>query len=273
LARFKKSRKQILSAKSSGKIMLWQIKKILHFHFPDLCEGLRELSDPRIGVQYTIEELMMAAIVLFLLKCVSRNEFNHKYKDDLFRKNYYRMFRLHLPHMDAVDDLFEKLAPEETEELRCRLIQALIEKRVFHKFRFFDKYFYVAVDGTGVYNWGDAPCDEIRRYALKKESSKGKVSHSSQVLEAALVCRNGMSIPLTSEWIANEGESYDKQDCELKAFKRLASKLKEYFPRLNICILADGLYANVSLMKNKKLACCQAARLYDKRIGQTYAGT
>jgi hypothetical protein len=228
--------------------MLWQIKKILHCHFPDLRERLFELSDPRIGSQYTIEELIMASIMLFLLKSDSRNDFNHKYHDEQFRANYYRMFRLHLPHMDAVDDLLEKLNPEETEEIRCRLIHRLIDKRVFHKFRFYDKYFYVAVDGTGVYNWGDSPCDEMQRYALKKESSKGKVSYSAQVLEAVLICRNGMSIPLISEWIANDGCRYDKQDCELKAFKRLAVRLKSYFPRLNICILADGLYANVSLM-------------------------
>ena len=63
-----------------------------------------------------------------------------------------------------------------------------------------------------------------------------------------MVSSNGMTVPLMSEWIANDSEKYDKQDCELKAFKRLALRLKKYFPRLNICILADGLYSNVSMM-------------------------
>jgi len=57
-----------------------------------------------------------------------------------------------------------------------------------------------------------------------------------------------MYIPLVTEWIANDGQKYDRQDCELRAFKRLAVRLKEYFPRLNICVLADGLYSNVSIM-------------------------
>jgi hypothetical protein len=83
---------------------------------------------------------------------------------------------------------------------------------------------------------------------LTKESSKGKVSYFSYVLEAVLICSNGTSIPLLSEWIANDGQNYDKQDCEAKGFKRLAVRLKKYFPRLNICILADGLYTNVSMM-------------------------
>ena len=34
-----------------------------------------------------------------------------------------------------------------------------------------------------------------------------------------------------------------KQDCELKAFYRLAARLKARFPRLPICLLLDGLFA------------------------------
>lgn len=46
-----------------------------------------------------------------------------------------------------------------------------------------------------------------------------------------------------SEWIENPvDQSYDKQDCERKAFTRLATRLKQAFPRLPILILADGLY-------------------------------
>jgi hypothetical protein len=174
--------------------------------------------------------------------------------------------------MDAVNELFEKMKTEEIVSLRCHLISALIEKRVFHKKRFFGKSFYVAIDGTGVYNWGDDPPEDIRKNALKKEYGKDKnkdkdkdkdkntenhevteskpvkVKYSSQVFEAILIFDNGMSIPLMSEWIANDGEEYVKQDCELKAFKRLAVRLKEHFPRLSICFLADGLYSNVSMM-------------------------
>ena len=228
--------------------MLWQVKKILHCHFPDLLSRLSALQDPRKGTQYAIEELVMSAVVLFLLKYDSRNDFNNRYKDQHFRGNYQRMFHLNLPHMDAVNDLFEQMEPETLEDLRCCLIHTLIEKRVFHKLRFFGRYFYIAIDATGVYNWGNTPCEAVREFALTKESSKGKVSYFTHVLEAVLICRNGTSIPLMSEWIANEGQDYDKQDCELKAFKRLAVRLKKYFPRLNISILADGLYSNVSLM-------------------------
>jgi hypothetical protein len=47
------------------------------------------------------------------------------------------------------------------------------------------------------------------------------------VLEAKLVTRNGLCLSLASEWIENPEGNYRKQDCERKAFLRLASKLKK----------------------------------------------
>lgn len=35
-----------------------------------------------------------------------------------------------------------------------------------------------------------------------------------------------------------------KQDCERVAFKRLSEEIKRLFPRLNMCVVVDGLYPN-----------------------------
>ena len=71
---------------------------------------------------------------------------------------------------------------------------------------------------------------------------EGSVVYSHQVLEAKLVTEEGFSISLATEWIENPDGEFDKQDCELKACKRLAEKLKKSFPRLPICLVVDGLY-------------------------------
>ncbi|MBF0297380.1 MAG: hypothetical protein HQK51_01590 [Oligoflexia bacterium] len=65
-------------------------------------------------------------------------------------------------------------------------------------------------------------------------------------MEAKLVTSSGFVISIGTEWIENEGE-YDKQDCETKAFARLAEKIKKNFPRLPICVVADGLYPNQTI--------------------------
>jgi hypothetical protein len=35
----------------------------------------------------------------------------------------------------------------------------------------------------------------------------------------------------------------EKEDCELKSFQRLSQRLKEAFPKLPLCLVADSLYA------------------------------
>ena len=240
--------KRYFSADASGKVMLWNIKKVMHCHFADLSARLSALVDPRKFEEYTIEEMVMSAIVLFILGCNSRNEFNIKAREEKFYKNYCRLFGLKLPHMDATNGLFKLLDFNEMEEIRCHLISILIEKRVFYKFRFFEQYSHIAVDGTGAYKWGENPPEGIEEHALTKESKNGHTTYSTLLLEAVLVCKNGMTIPLMTDWIDNDNQLYDKQDCEHNAFKRLSVRLKKFFPRLNVCILADGLYANVSIM-------------------------
>ena len=66
------------------------------------------------------------------------------------------------------------------------------------------------------------------------------------VLEASLAFANGMTIPLMSEFLSYaEGDrERNKQDPESKAFKRLAERIKERFPRLPVMVLLDRLYAN-----------------------------
>jgi len=41
----------------------------------------------------------------------------------------------------------------------------------------------------------------------------------------------------------NEDQGRSKQDCEQRAFYRLAPKIKKAFPQLPICFLLDGLFA------------------------------
>ena len=62
------------------------------------------------------------------------------------------------------------------------------------------------------------------------------------VLEANLCFHNGMVIPLMSEFLDyQQGDSeQSKQDCEQKAFHRLAERIKEAFPRLSILLLLSN---------------------------------
>ncbi|MFQ6116587.1 MAG: hypothetical protein ACE5NG_21235, partial [bacterium] len=169
-----------------------------------------------------------------------RNAFNNDRQEGQFKRNYRRIFKLRFPHMDTVNAVMRHLDEQELEALKTGLVRRLIEKKVFHKFRFLGKYFLVVVDGTRVMNVKKGHC----AHCLYTTSKKGKVSYFHNVLEAKLVCENGFCISLGTEWIENPEGEFDKQDCERKAFVRLAERLKKAFPRLPICIVADALYPN-----------------------------
>jgi len=75
------------------------------------------------------------------------------------------------------------------------------------------------------------------------------------VLEAKIYFGNDIVCSIGSETIENSEEYINKsrdavkQDCESKAFKRLAKKIKDRFPRLPIIILADGLYVSQTVLE------------------------
>ena len=228
---------------SNGKQVLWAVKKVLQCHFSDLYNRMNALTDKRERKCYSAAELVLGGIVLFLLKKKSRHAMDQSYREQDFIRNYRKIFKLRCPSMSAVEDFYRLMSAEEFDGLKASLIATLIEKRTLHSHRLFGKYFTIAVDATGVHSSRRHHWNECTHQTSKNDV----VTWMNHVLEAKLVCSNGLSLSLCSEWITN-GEEYVKQDCELKAFKRLAVRLKQYFPRLPVCLLFDGLYCNGPVM-------------------------
>lgn len=186
-------------------------------------------------------EIVTGAIFMFLFKETSRNAYTNERRDEVFAKNYYRNFKLRLPHPDTIDDVMRVLSGSQLEDLKTHLVSNLFEQKLLRKFRFLGEFYFVAVDATGTHTFDQKHCG----HCLTRTSKNGVVTWFHYVLEARIVTSSGLAISLATEFIENQpGTNYEKQDCEQKAFVRLAEKIKRHFPRLPICILADGLYPN-----------------------------
>lgn len=229
------------NAAEKGKIILSSIKKVIRSHFPDMFDKFNDLTDSRKRKEYSMTEILTGALFMFIFKETSRNSYNNDRRESCFRKNFYRIFGFSLPHGDTIDEVLRELPTQGLEILKAALVVGLIEQKVLRKFRFLGKYYLVAVDGTGMATFDEKHCE----HCLTKTSKKGVTTYFHYVLEAKIVTTSGLSVSLASEFIENEpGRDYDKQDCEQKAFVRLAAKIKKFFPRLPICILGDSLYPN-----------------------------
>ena len=225
--------------------MAYELAKVINHHFPDLRQQFSKVMEIRRAPQYKIEEIIGGAVAMFLFKTGSRNAMNGLANSREFKRNFNKLFNCRLPQMDTITKVFEKLPEQELEALKTKLVKRLIDKRIFDKHRLQGKLL-VAVDGTGLYSYSYKHCDQCleKTYKPNAKRTKEKKVYYHHILEAKLVTPNGFSISLCSEWIENDGQQYNKQDCERNAFARLARKLKAKFPRTGICILADGLYPN-----------------------------
>ncbi len=121
--------------------------------------------------------------------------------------------------------------------------QRLIRMKALDDFRC-QGDFVVAVDGTGYLSFSHPHCPRC----LTQKHASGKVSYLHPVLEAKLLTPTGLALSLASEFIENPpgrtpaDDQEKKQDCELKAFDRLARSLKVACPQLRLCLTCDSLY-------------------------------
>jgi len=147
-----------------------------------------------------------------------------------------------MPHADTLSRLLERINVEEIEESMLELFEQLVKKKKFRNY-LINKRYVIAIDGTQKFMrtepWTEEPL--IRHVGKDKQEQ-----YYVYVLEAVVILDNGITLPLMSEFLNNEEYrevSSNKQDCERKAFYRLAERIKKRFPKLKISVTMDGLYA------------------------------
>ena len=133
-----------------------------------------------------------------------------------------------LPHYVTINEFLSRMDTEELEKLRRLMVHALLRKRKFEDARLLGKYWMVIFDATGLLHFRE-------RHCLKKVLNKGaeneRAVYYHHVLKAKLVLGDGFAVSIGTEFIENENEDVSKNDCETKAFKRLAENLKKDYPR------------------------------------------
>ena len=136
--------------KQNGRNIVFHLFKTITHFFPNLIERIQQIEDCRKKSDYELVELIMACIYMSIFKADSRNAFNNERQEGNFKDNYEKIFKMRLPHMDTADNVMRRINPDELQQLKTDLIRTLLEKKIFHKFRLFKRFFVIAVDGTGL---------------------------------------------------------------------------------------------------------------------------
>ena len=232
------------------------VVKIVKQYFPGLSKKLNELTDTRHQsyVEYQMSVITITRLLGLLCGIKSMRETTEKLDTEETIKNIGNILEIELeeiPHYDTINKVFEKINIEELRKIQKYIVNRLIRSKMFDKYRFKGKYFQIVIDGTNMMKFKKRHC----KHCLKRVHNEGKENeyriYYHYVLEAKLVVGD-IVISLDSEFVENEDENVGKQDCEIKAFYRMAKRIKKEYPKLPIMITGDALYACEPVIKRCK---------------------
>lgn len=213
---------------------------------PPLLKKLSRINDPRQQnmIEHKMTTLLAYGILLFVYQIGSRRNANKEMTKPIFWENVKSMFPEieSLPHADTLARLLEKIEVEQIQDCLVELLQDLIRRKKFRK-HLINRRYLVAVDGSQKF------CRDYQWEPKALQRHVGGEEHILQyyayVLESVLILDNGIVLPVLTETLENKDwvEGQTKQDCERRAFERLAKKLYKLFGKGNITLVADGLYA------------------------------
>jgi hypothetical protein len=227
-------------------------RTVRHF-FPDFNDWLDDVPDPRCPerITYPHRFLLWYGLLLFVGKLGSRRQLDFKYREQgtCVLDNLNRLAQTDqdtLPCHDTLDDYLALLPLAVVAEVRAGMMDRLIRMRALDSARVQGRL-VLGMDGSGylVFRWQH--CE----HCLTQQCGE-HILYGHKVLEAKILGPAETVLSLGTEFIDNQhladtpahaGEQKRKQDCELKAARRLLEGVRQQFPQLRLCLSLDALYA------------------------------
>ena len=239
-----------------------ECNKIQKKYYPELFTEFSKVTDPRNSsyIDYSMKEMLGTIYYKGIAGISSMQEMTRAFTNETVTRNLYRFLgsgsKDYMPHGVTINEMLERLDPAELEKIQKDIAYKMTRRKTFDSAKV-EGHWMVLVDGTEL----DEGYRKKNEYYLSRTYNRGEsnefVKYHRSVLEAKLYLGNNLVCSIATEPIENSDEYNKKQmteeaikqDCESKAFVRLAKKLKQAFPRLPICIVADGLYVNSKVME------------------------
>lgn len=218
------------------KNLIKELYSIIVKYLPDLFTMFNNLTDTRHQSYITYSMKTICVTRLFPLLCgittmtdISSDMFN----TDNCIKNLSKICNQNLkelPYWETIQDVFMNIKIDELRNIQKYIVKTLIRSKMFDRYKY-DGYFQIVVDGTGL----SSHSYDLNNNCIKKKYKDGKIAYCKYVLECKLIVGN-IVISLDSEWIENVESLNEnqKQDCETKAFERMAKIIKKKLSQTKI---------------------------------------
>jgi hypothetical protein len=213
---------------------------------------IEDIKDPRdpLKIIYDKHFLIWFGLMLFVCKLSSRRQVNYQLNADgpEVLNNLNRLAgtsQTTCPVDKTLEYFCRGMGSNPLVDLRHQAINRLIRMKVFDQTRLQGRA-VILVDGSGYLTFNERHC----AHCLTQQHGD-KTVYMHQALEAKLLGPEGTVYSIGTEFIDNRdvqevpvGTSVErlKQDCELKALRRLLGKLRKRYPQLRICLSGDSLF-------------------------------
>jgi len=224
--------------------------RLLRLLLPGILAMFSEVEDLRMlrKTKHSLPALVLYGIIMFMSHTTSRREANR----EIGGSEAAELIKIlvpgfeSMPHADTLARLLEVIDPDTMEEQYAELVRGFVKSDLFKAMN--PGQIIVLADGTMKFV-RDYCWDE--RALSRNAGDPEKEKYYAYMMESVLILENGMVLPLLTETMEN-GERLDggkaKQDCETKAFKRLAARLVKLLGKNRVTMVLDGLYATGPMM-------------------------
>ena len=237
-----------------------ECNKIQNRFCPELFSMFDRVKDPRNQsyIDYSSRVMLGTMYYKSIAGISSMQEMTRTFNDERICRNLYRFMgedvKDYMPHGVTENEFLERLDPGELENVQHNIVYSMIRRKTFDNARVLKKW-QVIVDATELDEGYQKKNEHYLSRCYNRGSDNEYVKYHRSILEAKIYFGENLVCSIASETIENSEEYINqsdeavKQDCESKAFVRLAAKIKQKFPRLPIIITADGLYVTKTVLQ------------------------
>jgi DNA-binding response OmpR family regulator len=214
------------------------------------------VDDARAAEQlsYPLHDTLMSGFAVMFFQHASLLQFQRAMEKKRQRSNLQTIFGVHAIPSDT--QMREILDGVESESLRGVFPQ-LWEKvrRAGWGGRFTTTlpsgehkgtYYTVALDGSESFRSTKVQCP----HCLRQTDPQGRVHYSHKIVGATVVrAGSHQVVPLDVEEVRNATAESAPQDCELRAGKRLITRLRREHPQMALIVIGDDLYSHVPFVE------------------------
>lgn len=220
-------------------------------------------------------DCLMSALAIFALKYPSLLSFEEsKTENEIIKHNLKNLYHVSKSPCDTY--LRERLDGLDLSIVRVvfgRLLAILQRGKVLDEWKFLNDKFLISLDGTGFFSSHDTKCENCCTKIVNKGTDKEVITYHHQMLVGSIVSPSCKQVfPVNFEPIIKE-DGQQKNDCERNCAKRWLENFRKSHPKLEVIIIADGLYSNapfIRILKDKSCSFILVAKPDDHKYLYDY---